>query len=443
MEHTTEAARVLMGDSLGFHIIFVLLSLTVPILVSWFEFLGLKHKSDKDIATARVWSKIAGLLAVTGVISGTIIALQMSLVWPGILKFGGQVIGLPFMFETYAFFIEAVFLALYLTTWNKVNKWLHWVFGLFVIIGSSGSAFAITSINSWMNYPTGFDYVHGKIVNVNVWSAMFSRTSLVEFFHSMPAYFLAGSLFFVSVYAIKLLRTKRNGSVASYRYSQLVLKRLMILAVLMFVACGITGDITGKYLAKYEPTKLASLELNYHTRADVPLLIGGVGRSDGSVVGPHFEVPYALSILAGNIPSKVVQGVDNFAPSERAPLVLHTFFNIKMTLLDLIALVFVLYFGLYCFRRDWLTKRPVLVVIALAGISAIAMVELGWMITEIGRQPWAVRGYVTTAQAVTQSHTVAAFGFLFPTGFLALLVLTIVAARKIIRGEREVKAGSR
>ncbi len=121
MQSSTEAARVLMGDSLGFHIIFVLFGLTLPLLVSWFELRGIVTKDRRYRVTARFWSKIMGLLVVTGVISGNNVALQMSLVWPGILKFGGEVIGLPFMFETYAFLVEATFLALYLTTWDKVK----------------------------------------------------------------------------------------------------------------------------------------------------------------------------------------------------------------------------------------------------------------------------------------------------------------------------------
>ena len=184
------AARILMGDSLGFHIIFVLFGLTLPILVSWFEWMGIRRKDPKLIAVAKFWSKIMALLVITGVISGTIIALQMSLVWPGILKFGGEVIGLPFMFETYAFLIEAVFLALYMSTWNnkKISPKLHWVLGLFVILGSNMSAYAITSINGWMNLPSGFDMKDGQVRNADVVQAMFSNVALVEFFHSLPGY---------------------------------------------------------------------------------------------------------------------------------------------------------------------------------------------------------------------------------------------------------------
>ena len=157
-----QAARVLMGDSLGFHIVFVMLGLTLPILMLWFEYMSIRKNDKKLRDVAHFWSKVTTLLAVTGVISGTVIALQMSLVWPGILKFGGKVIGLPFMFETYFFLIEAIFLSLYMLTWNskRVSKWLHWFFGWMVVLGSTGSAFVITSVSAWMNMPTEIGRAH-------------------------------------------------------------------------------------------------------------------------------------------------------------------------------------------------------------------------------------------------------------------------------------------
>lgn len=443
MQDTTQAARVLMGDSLGFHIIFVLMGLTLPILVSGFELRGILKKDKHDIATAKFLSKIAGLLVITGVISGTIIALQMSLVWPGILQFGGEVIGLPFMFETYAFLIEATFLALYLTTWNKVTPMLHWVFGVFVIIGSSLSAFAITSVNAWMNKPVGFTYNNGRLENINVWDAMFSTTTIVEFIHSMPGYFLSGSLIVAGFYALRIIKAKRlKTSKIMLAYHKRTLHALMIFAACMFVLSGITGDITGKYLAKHEPAKLAAIELNYETRTNAPLLLGGVGREDGTVTGPRIEIPYGLSILIGNIRSVEVIGINSIPKNERPPLILHTFFNIKLTLIGIIAVTVTSYFYLYYFAKKRLYKRAFLLLVGIVGVLAVAVVELGWMITEFGRQPWAVRGYVRTIDAVTKSESVHYFGYLFPLAFIVLFVMTILGLKKIVRHEASRKEGA-
>jgi cytochrome d ubiquinol oxidase subunit I len=436
------AARVLMGDSLGFHIIFVLFGLTLPILVSWFEFLGLKRKDQRLIEIAKFWSKIMTILVITGVISGTIIALQMSLVWPGILKFGGEVIGLPFLFETYAFLIEAVFLSLYMATWNSklFAGWRHWVLGLFVILGSTLSAYAITSVNGWMNLPSGFDYVNGQIININVAQAMFSQVALIEFFHSMPGYYIAAGLFIAGMYAIKLLRVKyKDRSKPEYKYDWMIIKYLMAFVAVFFVFSAITADITGKYLAKHEPEKLAAIELNYQTRDNAPLLIGGVAGPSETIKGPHFEIPGGLSFLAGNSTATVVVGLEEYDEDELPPLYVHTIFDIKMTIITFMVIFLISYFVVRKWFSQILQKSWALLAIASVSLFGIILVELGWMMTEIGRQPWAVSGYLTTSEAVTKTNDISTFGYLFPISYVVLLIVTILAVRKVIKIENKSK----
>lgn len=436
MQEGLHAARVLMGDSLGFHIIFVLFGLTLPILVVWFEWMGIRKKDGKYTETAKFWSKIMALLVITGVVSGTVIALQMSLVWPGILDFGGKVLGLPFMFETYAFLIEAIFLSLYLLTWNKVAPLLHWFFGVMTAFGANLSAFMITSVNAWMNHPTGFTMVDGKIDTANVSQAMFSQTSLVQFFHSMPAYYFAASTAIAGIYAVKLLRVKHKDRVsAAHKWDWLIIHKLVGFAAIMLIALFITADITGKYLAKHEPTKLAALELHYETGSNAPLLIGGVAGENQTIQGPHFKIPGALSWLAGNSTSTVVEGINQTPEKERPPLYIHTLFDIKMTLITFLAIAFPAYFLMRWKRPQWLKQRWSLLVMAVAGWFGILLVELGWMMTEIGRQPWAVRGYVTTKQAMT-THDVSFISIIFPVAYALLFAMTLLALRKIVRDNR-------
>lgn len=445
-QESLNAARVLMGDSLGFHIIFVMFGLTLPILVSWFEFMGIRRKDKHLIDIAKFWSKIMSLLVITGVISGTIIALQMSLVWPGILKFGGEVIGLPFLFETYAFLIEAVFLALYMATWNvkSVSRWTHWTLGLFVILGSTLSAYAITSINGWMNLPKGFDYVNGKIVNVDVWAAVFSQTALIEFFHSMPGFYLASSLTIVALYTIKVLRSKTSERKSTkHKYDWFIIQRLMILAAVLFVISGITADITGKYLAKHEPSKLAALELQYETGPKAPLLIGGVAGENQTIEGPHFKIPNGLSILAGNDPDTAVKGLNEFDKKELPPLYVHTIFDIKMTIITILVIIFIVYFALKRWKPDIKYKTLFLLPLTVLGLLGIILVELGWMMTEIGRQPWSVRGYLTTSEALTKTNDITSFGYFFPLSYLVLFIVTVLAISKIVQMESKKGKGKR
>ena len=436
--NTLHAARILMGDSLGFHIIFVMFSLTLPLLVVWFEYMAIRKKDKKLRDVAHFWSKIMALLVITGVLSGTVIALQMSLVWPGILKFGGEVIGLPFMFETYAFLIEAVFLALYMATWNnkRVGEWTHLFFGFMVFVGATLSAYAITSINGWMNLPTGFDFVDGKFTSVDVASAMFSIPALVTFFHSMPGYYLAATLLIVGIYTAKLLASKKPLSASSHKLDYYIIARLMVLVAVMFVFSAITADITGKYLAKYEPEKLAAIEVLHETTSNAPLVVGGVSDGKGGIVGPYFEIPSALSILACNSPNCTVKGLDSVQKDKRPSLIVHTFFDIKMTLINILMIVVPLFFILWKWRPDLLRNKLLMVGFVAISWFGIAIVELGWMMTEIGRQPWAVRGFVTTEQAITKTHDVSSFGYLFPLAYVVLFTVTIIAIRVLVKSQK-------
>lgn len=430
-----QAARVLMGDSLGFHIIFVMFGLTLPVLVVWFEWWGAHKKDKKSIETAHFWSKIMALLVIAGVLSGTVIALQMSLVWPGILKFGGKVIGLPFMFETYAFLIEAVFLALYISTWNnkRVPRWLHVLFGIGIIVGSTMSAYAITSVNAWMNMPVGFDMVGGQVVNPNVWHAMFSTTALVEFFHSMPGYYLASSLFIASLYGIKQLRIRLKDRVSKkHSYDWVIIKRLVLFSVACMVALVITADLTGKYLAKHEPVKFAAIEMVDETDNHLPFVFGGVPGKDGDVKGPYFVVPNALSFLVGNDTATVVKGINEYPQDQRPPSYIRALFNIKLTLIGALTIMLGLFVALMLWRQTWLAQGVFLVPFVLIGFTGLLIMELGWMLTEIGRQPWAVTGYVTTKEALTKTHDITSFGFVFPLAYVLMLIVTVLGVKKIV-----------
>jgi cytochrome bd ubiquinol oxidase subunit I len=435
----TQAARVLMGDSLGFHIIFVLFGLTLPILVLWFEWMAYRRKDAVLRRHAYFWSKIMSLLVITGVLSGTAIALQMSLVWPGILKFGGEVIGLPFMFETYAFLVEAVFLGAYMLTWNspKVSPKQHMFLGAMVVLGSTASAYAITSINGWMNLPTGFDIVDGAFTNIDVVAAMFSQTALITFFHSMFGYYVAAGLLIAGLYTFRLWRTPHAQlHTKKHRLDYFIIHKVLIFTIIALVGSAITADITGKYLAKHEPAKLAAIELHYETSGNAPLILGGVSDGQGGVVGPHIKIPSALSILACNSPGCGVEGIYDTPEHLRPPLVVHTFFDIKITMIGFVTGALALYFAAKRWRPALLKNKLLLGSFAAISWFGIAIVELGWMMTEIGRQPWAVRGHLTTEQAVTKTHDITSFGYIFPIIYILLFACTVIAIRLIIKAEK-------
>lgn len=430
MEHLN-AGRVLMADSLGFHILFVILGIGLPLMMSIFEFIAIRRKDNALRETTRLWSYIAGILVITGVISGTVVALQMFLIWPGILEFGGKVISPAFMLEGYAFLIEAIFLAFYIKTWDKFKGYGHWLIGLPVFLGATASAYLITAVDSFMNHPTGFEYVNGQIVNPHPWQAIFSTTAILQFSHSILAYYLTAALVVVGVYAWVMFAGKKF-KVGDVKLAQFIIKRSMLIALALMLMIMVLGDLSGKYLAHHEPTKLAAIELQHTTGANAPFVLGGTLNEDGTVSG-GITVPNLLSVMVGESPNTVIKGLEEVSKAEWPPLVIHTLFSIKMVVMGiLVTLLFAYAAAIFWFKKHRFTK-PTLVYLMAAPILSALAVELGWMVTEMGRQPYSVFGYVLTKQAFTKSQGVLALGWLFPTVFLILLVLTVIAVLLFIK----------
>jgi len=427
------ASRVLMGDSLGFHILILMFGLTLPILCIWFEYLSKKRNDEKLLNLAKLWSKVMTILVIAGVMSGTVVALQFSLVWPGILKFGGQVIGLPFLFESYAFIIEAVFLALYMYTWNKekISRNLHMFFGSMVVLGGTLSAFSITTVNAWMNLPKGFDIVGGKLENIQVWKAMFSDTAIIEFAHSMLGYYLAVIMVMASIYAIKLRKERVMDRQRSVNF--FVVKKMIILSGILILLSIITGSISAKYLANNEPIKLAQIEAVTKSGAHSSYVFGGILDSNGKLVGPRIVIPNALSLLVGESPNTFVKGLDVVPLSNRPPSYIHSLFDIKMTMVGILSLViFVFIYGVYK-KSKFILKDNYLKILILVGFFGLVIVELGWMLTEIGRQPWAINGYLKTQDAITKTNNITSYGYIFPFFFVILFIVTYLAVRRVTR----------
>src|SRR3989344_7342631 len=208
MDHSVNAARALMADSLGFHIIFAMLGVGLPLVISLVELWSIRRKDERLREAARRLSMVSIILVIAGVVSGTIIAIQMSLMWSGLVDFGGPVIGLPFMLEGYAFLLEAIFLAVYVTTWKKLSGSKHWLLGLPVIAGAFLSAFFITSVNSWMQQPTGFRLEDGKITDPHIFEAIFTKTTLFMTSHSILGYYAATFLLVLGGYALYAKKKK-------------------------------------------------------------------------------------------------------------------------------------------------------------------------------------------------------------------------------------------
>jgi len=418
------AYRVFMGDSLGFHIIFALFGVGLPVLVSLAELYSIVKKNEKARDTAKVWTKIMVVLALSGVVSGTIISMQFSTMWPAFMDFAGEVIGLPFVLEGYAFTLEAIFLAVYVISWDKLKPWAHWLCSLPIIIGAVGSAFFITTVNSFMQSPQGFTLQDGKPVNIEPFTAMFNPATFTMVTHSIMGYLTVVAAAFLAAYAFMVWRNKKPGSRSHYLR---VMDKLAILVVIFGAITVILGDASAKHVAKHQPAKLAAMEVHYETQRNAPLQVGGILK-DGHLVG-SIEIPGALSFLATGSFNGEVKGLNEFAVKERPPLYIHYLFMFKVIMGPLIVALAAGYLAARRWRKNWAENKYLLMALSTTGIIGVLIVEAGWMLAEIGRQPYIIYGVMRTADAAGDSKAIFTFGPLFPLAFIVLFIVTAFALR--------------
>ncbi len=434
-----DAARALMADSLGFHIIFAMLGVGLPLVILLLEQLGLRRKDPLILEHARRLSYATIILVVAGVASGTIISIQMSLMWGGLIEFGGPIMGLAFGWEGYAFMLEAVFLAFYVTTWGKIKGWKHWIIGIPVAIGSFGSAFAITLGNAWMQNPGKLSIVDGIVQSANPLGDLLTKTAFFMVSHSVAGYYLATVLCVVGVYAFYMLKFKPKGK--DQAAVKQIMFRLAATGVFFLGLVAILGHAQTQYLAESQPRKLAAIELNAETRTHAPYIIGGEWQEDGTVEG-GIRIPNMLSILTGNDPATEVKGLQDFPKDTWPKLYINVLFEAKMVIIAIVSGILLLFTFLHFKKlkekfRNFRYSKPMLLALLPIGPLTIIIVELGWMVAEFGRQPFVVNGYMRTSEAF--SGQIGTWGYIFPILFLFLFIFTGLALWLLFKKQGTVK----
>jgi len=443
MQASVNIARALMADSLGFHIIFAMLGVGLPLVILLIEHLGLRRKDPLILEHARRLSMAAIILVIAGVASGTVISLQMSLVWGNLIHFGGSVMGLAFGWEGYAFMIESVFLAFYVTTWGKVKGWKHWWLGVPVALGALGSALSITLGNAWMQDPGKLAIAGGKVVSANPVGALMTKTALFMTTHSVVGYYLATILCVLGVYAFYYWRHQPTGR--DQQAIRIIMLRLAVVSLVFSLLAGVIGHLQTQYLSQSEPRKFAVLETVQTTTKNAPYIVGGHWTADGKVEG-GVKIPSLLSILAGNSPDVKVQGLDSFVKKDWPMLFINLLFEAKMLLVGAIVAIPLAFVVLHNKRfkerlGGFRYRKPALLALMLTGSLAIVVVELGWMVAEFGRQPFAVNGYLRTADAFSANHAVMQWGYLFSLSYVVLFAATGTALWLLFKRQGKVQTG--
>jgi cytochrome d ubiquinol oxidase subunit I len=417
------AARVQMAFSLGWHIVIACFGVGMPGLAVFAEWRGLRTGDPAWEVLARTWARAMGVLFAVGAVSGTILSFEMGLLWPGLMGPFGDVIGLPFALEGFAFFIEAIFLGIWLYAWDRLPPRIHVLTGIPVLVAGVASAFFVVTANAWMNQPRGFDLIGGEVVGVRPWEAMFNPATPPQTVHMIIAAFMVAGFGTASVYAVGLLRGRSD------RHHRLGFLVPFTVAAVLAPVQVVVGDWAAGFLAEYQPLKLAAIEGLTETTAGASLSLGGIYVDGRLRYG--LEIPNALSLLAHWDPDAVVLGLDQAPPELRPPVnVVHWSFQVMVGIgFALVALGAWLAWSWWR-RRDlpgspWFLRAAV-----FAGPAAALALEAGWVVTEVGRQPWVVYGVLLTRDAVNP-HPGLVAGLLMVLAVYAVLTVATVA---VLRG---------
>jgi cytochrome d ubiquinol oxidase subunit I len=423
------AARSQMAMSLGFHIIFAAIGVALPLLMVIAEALWFRTKDETYRTLAQQWAKGTAILFAVGAVSGTVLSFELGLLWPRFMEFAGAIIGLPFTLEGFAFFVEAIFLGIYLYGWKRIPPAMHLFSGIMVSLAGAASAIFVVSVNGWMNAPTGFRLENGKPVDIDPIAAMLNPAWIPEAIHMTLAGYAATAFAVAGVHAFLLQRDRDN----------LLHRRALAIALVVggitAVLQPISGDFNARYLAHHQPRKLAALEGQFKTEKAAPLRIGGLPNERTQETPYALEIPYALSLLAFHDPQAEVKGLEEWPKTDWPPVaVVHIAFQIMVgcgTAMAAISLLAALLAWLGR-RRTGRWKLPdnrwFLRTLVLAAPLGFIAIEAGWTVTEVGRQPYIIQGIMRTSQAVTPvpNLTIPLYTFTLLYLFLAFIVVFLL-----------------
>lgn len=435
------AARIQMAGTLGFHIILACFGIAFPAILLAAEYLGLRRGDEAAMLLARRWSQALGVLVAVGAVTGTVLSFEMSLLWPGLMRTYGGALGLPFAVEGIFFLLEAVFTAVYLYGWRRLSPWAHFWSGVPIAVSGIGGALSVVAVNAWMNDPGGFTLTAGKVTAVRPLQVFFNGALWYEGPHMILAAYLVAGFGTAAIYATGWLRGRRD------RYHALGFGIPFVIAAVLTPVQFLIGDTAARAVASAQPVKFAAMEYIARTGGHQAEWLAGV-YYDGRIYA-GIKIPDLDSLLVGFSPNTVVRGLDSIPAALRppSPALLHLSFDTMVAIGT-----FLLLPGLWALVQ-WLRGRagrgrllPGHWLFWLCGLvsgpAAVVAMECGWIVTEVGRQPWVVYGYLLTADAATSEDVVPVLTLiiiLYAVLGAATVALLLAMSRRWRRGEPAVR----
>ena len=430
-------ARAQMAFTLACHIILVPLGVSWSAMVLIANYRGLKRHEPDALRLAQRWSKYMAVTFAVGAVTGTVLTFEFGLLWPMFMGQWGEAFGVPFAFEGLFFFTEAIFVTIYIFGWRRLKPWTHFWTGVPIVVAGIFGSISVVAANAWMNSPEGFTLdSNGNITDVDPMGVIFNRGMPLEAAHMVLAAYLVGGFLVASVYATGMLRGRTD------RYHRLgFLIAFTVAAIATPLQMGV-GDSLARWVYNNQPTKFAAIELVPETSTDVPETLLGHLNDDGTVSG-GFEIPGMASWLSDPSTGTAteVQGLDavhaDDRPTTRQVNTVHLAWDVMLGLGTLLFLLTLWYWAAWVFKRDMPRSRWFLRIAATAGVLSIITMEAGWVITEVGRQPWIVYGKMRVEDAATGNTGVWVTFILVVLLYAALASTTIVVLRRMSRRYRD------
>jgi cytochrome d ubiquinol oxidase subunit I len=412
-------ARQMQALSFAVHIPLVCFGIAFPLMVLVMEWMGHRTGDPLYLAIARRWSRIMVALFAVGVITGTILSFEMGLLWPNFTATFGGVFGLGFAIEGFSFFLEAIFIGIYIYGWDRLSPRAHMLSAVPIVITGFTGSLMVIAVNAWMNHPGGFRLVRGRAVDIHPVDALFGNTYLWhELVHMYIAGYIVTGFVVAGAYAVARLRGRWG------RYERTALVVPLTIAALASPVQLLVGDWAARDVAESQPTKLAALEGLGKTEKGAPIHVLG-WYHDGKVKF-GIPVPKMLSVLAFHDPNARVDGLDAVAPKERPPVnITRICFQTMVGIGTLLALLGAIVLYMRVRRRAVPQWRWFYYGLAAAGPLSVVALICGWIVTEVGRQPWVVYRVMPTSQAVT-----AAGGI--PVGYATLWIVYLAVGAGVV-----------
>jgi cytochrome bd ubiquinol oxidase subunit I len=428
-------AREQMAFTLGFHIVLASMGVAFPAITLLANYRGVRHGDESAVTLAQRWSKVMAVLFAVGAVTGTVLSFEFGLLWPGLMKRYGDVFGIGFAIEGLFFFTEAIFIAIYIYGWKRLRPWPHFWTGVPIVIAGIGGALSVVSANSWLNQPAGFTTAAGgHVTSVRPLDVIFNNATPYEVPHMILAAYMVAGFLIASVYAVGMLRGRRD------RYHRLGFLIPFTVAAIATPVQLFVGDTAARAIAKDQPVKFSSMEYVQTTQTHAPEHLGGIYHH-GKVTG-GIRIPGLDSFLVGFSTDTKVTGWNTVSPKDRppSPTLLHLAFDAMVGIGSALLLLGAWLAFSWWRRRDlprtvWFLRAG-----AVAGVCAVVALECGWIVTEVGRQPWTVYKLLRTEDAVTGATGIWLSLAVVLVLYAALGVATVIALHTMARRWRKPKS---